>query len=315
MIWYKGGSIIAQKKTQFKIVFAGLDNSGKTSILYALEDKFSLLNPSPTMGIERDTFEALGFPITRWDLGGQTKFRATYLGNERTFADTDLMFFILDIQDRSRFGDAGEYYEHILGMFEKLNQDPPIILCFHKADPDLKEDDRILSNIQVAKQVFRRKSRYFTVQMFETTIFEKWSLILAFSKGLLKLSPKSIILDQQLQGFAEQLNSQTVLLLDENALLFGQYFQDKESYEICQIVSPHLATMADKVIKHGATFDLFQVKMGGGAGWVFFRDISIEDKRFYLIAHNTKADNIRLIDENLPQFEQKVTNTIKSFFI
>ena len=298
----------------FKIVFAGLDNSGKTSILYVLEDKFSMLNPPATIGIERDTLDVLGYSIIRWDLGGQDKFRTGYLQNERTFIDTDLLFFVLDVQDRSRFGDAGDYFEHILKMFRKLDQHPPIILCFHKFDPDLKIDDRVLSNIQVAKQVFRRKSQDFEVEMYETTIFEKWSLTLAFSKGLLKLSPKSQILDQQLEAFAYQLNSETVLLLDDNALLFGQYFKGEEdiSYGICKLVSPHLATMADKIIKYGTSFDIFQIKVGG---WVFFRDLEIKNKRFYLTVYNEQSDSVKIIDKHLPQFIDQVSNILETFFI
>ncbi|MFX1295022.1 MAG: ADP-ribosylation factor-like protein [Promethearchaeota archaeon] len=301
------------KKGTLKIVFAGLDNSGKTSILYVLEDKFSMLNPAPTSGIERETHNILGFPIICWDLGGQSKFRDSYLQHERTFDDTDLLFFVVDIQDRSRFGEATDYYEHILMMFRKLEQSPPIILCFHKIDPDLKMDERIGANIQIATRVFRRKSSDFKVEMFKTTIYDKWTLTIAFSKGLLKLSPKSQILDQQLEVFANQLQSDTVLLLDDNALLFGQYSLNQESLKICQIISPHLANMADKIIKYGTTFEIFQAKIKNG--WIFFRDLQIENKRFYIIIYNTNVASIEEIDSKLPQFIQQISNTIKSFFI
>ncbi len=304
---------MAANKGSFKIVFAGLDNSGKTSILYTLENRFSMLNPAPTAGIERNTFRVLGFPIIRWDLGGQSQFRSTYLQNERTFDETDLLFFVIDVQDRSRFGDAGDYYDHILKMFRKLGITPPIILCFHKFDPDLKDVDRVVSNMQVAKQVFRRKSGGFDVQSFETTIFEKWTLTESFSKGILRLSSKSTILDKQLEHFAQELNSETVLLLDDNALLFGQYYKDDESNDICQLVSPHLATMADKIIKYGTSFEIFRVKVEGS--WVFFRDLKIENNRFYLTIHNNQEDSVKMINENLSQFIEQVTNTIQSFFI
>ncbi len=300
------------KSDMFKIVFAGLDNSGKTSILYVLEDKFSMLNPTPTAGVEREQFNVLGFPIVCWDLGGQKKFQETYLASDRTFSDTDLLFFILDIQDRSRFGDASDYFEQILGKFRKVDQKPPIILLFHKIDPDLKTDERVISNIQVATQVFRRKAAGFNVETFQTTIYEKWSLTLAFSNGIKKLSSKSQILDQQLKEFADNSESETVLLLDDNALLFGQYSTNEESCNICQIISPHLATMADKIIKYGTTFEIFQVKIGG---WAFFRDIEIKNRRFYLVIYNNREDSIKIIDENLPQFSSQISNILETFFI
>ncbi|MHA1132032.1 MAG: ADP-ribosylation factor-like protein [Candidatus Helarchaeota archaeon] len=303
---------MAASNPLFKIVFAGLDNSGKTSILYVLEDKFSMLNPTPTIGVERETFNVLGFPIICWDLGGQDKYRKTYIQNERAFSDTDLLFFILDIQDRSRLGDAADYFEQILEQFKDLDQFPPIIICLHKLDPDIRQDDRIQSNVQVARQVFKRKARGFDVQMFETTIYEKWTLTFAFSNGLQKLSPKSQILDQQLEAFAAQFQSDTVLLLDDNALLFGHCSKNADSYNICQIISPHLATMADKIIKYGTTFEIFQVKVGG---WVFFRDVQIEQKRFYLVIYNDQAESIQEIDNYLPQLAKQITNLIQSFFL
>ncbi len=299
-------------KPLFKIVFAGLDNSGKTSILYVLEDKFSMLNPAPTIGVERERFNVLGFPIICWDLGGQDKYRKTYIQNERAFSETDLLFFILDVQDRSRLGEAGDYFEQILVQFRALDESPAIIICLHKADPDIKADERTQSNIQVAKQVLRRKSKGFNVQMFETTIYEKWTLTRAFSNGLKKLSSKSQILDQQLELFADQVQSDTVLLLDDNALLFGQCSKNEESYNICQIISPHLANMADKITKHGQSFEIFQVKVGG---WVLFRDMEIEKRRFYLIIYNEQADSVKQIDANLPNFTNQVTNIIKTFFM
>jgi len=305
---------MAQKRDAYKIIFAGLDNSGKTSIIYALQDKFSLLNPSPTVGIERNTFEVLGFQVHVWDLGGQQKFRHTYVENERTFASTDLLFFILDIQERSRFGEASEYFEEMLKTFFKANEKPVIILCCHKIDPDLQDDERILSNLQVAKQLFRRKSASFGLEMFETTIYEKWTLTSAFSKGLLKLSSKSKILDKQLEELANQLQSDTVLLLDESALLFGQYFKNQNCYDVCQIVSPHLAIMADRINKYGTNFEVFQLKLSDG-GWIFFRDFSIENKRFYLILYNDQPESARTMDKTLPAFVQQVSNIIQTFFM
>ena len=305
---------MTQKRESYKIIFAGLDNSGKTSIIYALQDKFSMLNPAPTVGIERNTFEVLGFTVHVWDLGGQNKFRSGYLDSGRTFTSTDLLFFILDIQERSRFGEASEYFEEILKSFFKSNEKPAIILCFHKIDPDIRGDERIISNVQVAKQIFRRIAAGFNLEMFETTIYEKWTLTAAFSKGLLKLSSKSNILDKQLEGLANQLQSETVLLLDESALLFGQYFKNQSCYDICQIVSPHLAIMADRIDKHGANFEVFQLKLSDG-GWIFFRDLSIGNKRFYLILYNNQPASATTMDKTLSAFVPQVSNIIQTFFM
>ena len=67
-----------------KIIFAGLDRGGKTSIILSLKKQFSFINSGATLGIERSSItqtKCLGFELTAWDLGGQLKFREDYLRN------------------------------------------------------------------------------------------------------------------------------------------------------------------------------------------------------------------------------------------
>ena len=54
-----------------KVIFVGLDNAGKTSIILSLLreiSKFAIIKP--TRNAERRTFEFLGMNISEWDLGG-----------------------------------------------------------------------------------------------------------------------------------------------------------------------------------------------------------------------------------------------------
>ena len=56
----------------YKLVMAGLDFAGKTSILKILEGSYSDLDQiKPTLGSERTEWDILGFKIINWDLGGQ----------------------------------------------------------------------------------------------------------------------------------------------------------------------------------------------------------------------------------------------------
>ena len=61
-----------------KVLFIGLEEGGKTSILLLLDRKFSLLpSVKPTIKAKRTyyTNSLLGVHITRWDLGGQKGYR------------------------------------------------------------------------------------------------------------------------------------------------------------------------------------------------------------------------------------------------
>ena len=71
-----------------KILFCGIENGGKTSILLLLDKKFSLLpTVKPTIKAKRTIYSnsLLGTTIVRWDLGGQKNYRKIYLGNKSKY--------------------------------------------------------------------------------------------------------------------------------------------------------------------------------------------------------------------------------------
>ncbi|MHA1672491.1 MAG: ADP-ribosylation factor-like protein, partial [Promethearchaeota archaeon] len=77
-----------------KILFTGLDASGKTSYLRAIKQKFSeLTNIKPTKGVERQEENILGQDIMEWDVGGQLKYRTNFLKQADLYLyDTNLLF-------------------------------------------------------------------------------------------------------------------------------------------------------------------------------------------------------------------------------
>ena len=63
-----------------KILFSGLANAGKTSILKILDNRFEEIpDLAPTMGIAHSVYKVLGLSINLWDMGGQTSYRQKYL--------------------------------------------------------------------------------------------------------------------------------------------------------------------------------------------------------------------------------------------
>ncbi len=303
---------ISRSQVPFKIVFCGLDNSGKTSILLVLENKFSLLNSlSPTKGIERSDFDLLGIPIIKWDLGGQVQFRETYIKTNQ-LESTDLLFFIIDTQDSSRFGECFQYLSDIIGYFKEPHQKVPyFVICLHKIDPDLINDPNIQAHIQILENKLKELINFDYVT-FQTSIYNNWTLRKAFSKGLLKLSPKSTLLDSMMEDFLEITRSDTILLLDQDALIFSECYHDPESYQLVNIIAPRLATMADKLMKYGKEIEVFEGKIGG---WIYFKPISIKNKTFYIILFNKVVETVEEINFALPNLTEKITNTLQAFFI
>ena len=296
----------------FKIVFCGLDNSGKTSILLVLENKFSLLtNVAPTKGSERHEFDVLGHPIMKWDLGGQLKYRDNYIG-KNYFDSTDLLFYTIDVQDPDRFEESFSFFSQVLEYFKDTEQNfPHLVVCLHKVDPDLVDDPAIQANVQQCEKKLQQLIN-FDYLPFQTSIYDNWSLRKAFSKGLLKLSPKSTLLNSIMEDFLDITHSDTLLLLDEDALIFSETSYDQESYQLLNIITPRLATMADKLMKYGKEIEVFEGKIGG---WIYFKPISIKNKTFYIVLFNKRIERIEEINFALPELTEKIANTLQTFFI
>lgn len=289
-----------------------MDNSGKTSILLVLEHKFSLLtNVAPTKGVQRREYSVLGYPIVKWDVGGQSPYRKEAIEKNK-LDSTDLLFYVIDIQDSDRFKESLSYLSEIIDYFRNTNQEiPHFIVCFHKFDPDLAHDPQIQAKIEKL-EIKLQKLIDFDYQIFHTTIYDSWTLRKAFSKGLLKLSPKSTLLNSILDDFLEMTQSDTLLLLDKDALIFSESYRDNESYQLSNLIAPHLATMADKLMKYGKDIEVFEGKI---RGWIYFKPITLGEKIFYIVVFNEKSDYLEEINSALPKLTEKIANTLQTFFI
>lgn len=128
----------------FKIVVAGLDNSGKTSIITYLtqilprtEFMERIKTLAPTLGVQRYQVSIAGLPLVLWELGGQENFRQQYLQfPERYFLETHLFLFVIDCSDRERRKNAIAYLSNVLRVMKFLQIDPlpPIRFFMHKID-------------------------------------------------------------------------------------------------------------------------------------------------------------------------------------
>ncbi len=304
-------------KKVLKIVFTGLDNAGKTSILNILQKQYSKLGSSlkPTTGINRNTINFLGYNIVNWDLGGQEKYRNEYLDEEsRVFEDTDLLFYIVDITSRERFYESLEYFKNILWTaFEstELTTYPNIIICLHKVDPDIKDDELIAENIELAKGLFEENSKNYKVKFFLTSIYDEWSIFKAFSYGMQQLSSKLEILENILKTFAENTFSDAILLLDGSALPIGEYYKEKLASDIINILAPNFAPLYERLAKLNINIDNIWTEFGGK--YSLFTRIEVNKQPYFIIIVTLK-ENVYEILSKLPKFSNALGNILKTFF-
>lgn len=213
-----------------KISFLGLDNAGKTSILIALDRKYNFIEEieklKPTVRVERSSFKFLETEIYKHDFGGQTKFREEYLKDkDKYLSDTSLLFYVMDIQDEDRFKESLEYFEQIAGYFKDINQKLPILIMLHKCDPKLKEDKKLTRRIRELKKDFFGWLPYHDIYFFESSIYDIYSLIDAFSFGLSQIFPKKELIDKYIESVGKEFNTTALLLFSENGIAMSEYYK------------------------------------------------------------------------------------------
>lgn len=225
---------MVEDKTAQKLLLVGLDSAGKTSILNILNEKYNEMDSiKPTVGIERDQIKVLGIPIVSWDLGGQYKYREGYLKNLRIFDNADSLFFVLDIWNAPRFEEALHYYADVLTAFKKLKNNPRIVILIHKVDPNLRENPKTQQILENLRKMFIQESEGLDISIFATSIFDRKSIIEAFSKNLQQILTGLQPFKQILESLVLLLKLDAAILFDEKLMILSDYYKTKQIEELC----------------------------------------------------------------------------------
>ena len=100
-----------------RILVLGLDNAGKTTILYRLQVG-AVVSTIPTIGfnVETMTFKNVKFQV--WDLGGQTSIRPYW---RCYYPNTTAIVYVVDSCDKERIPTSKEELQGILEEDELRN--------------------------------------------------------------------------------------------------------------------------------------------------------------------------------------------------
>jgi len=244
-----------EKPISHKILFTGLDTAGKSSIIQVLKREFSkIAKIQPTKGAHRRVFTLLDREVSEWDLGGQKTYRISYLKNPgKFFDDTEIAMYVIDIRNDERINESLSYLKDVIDQFIKLKINPPINIFFHKCDPSLvrSSQDNLNNYISELTNKIKNFITYDPIHFFKTSIYDTYSLMSAMSQILLELYPKSQLLQKTIEEFAKKLNCEGLMIIDDNTLVIGAYYENDEAKLFLDKSIGYFLTLNDNFLEMG----------------------------------------------------------------
>jgi ADP-ribosylation factor protein 1 len=148
------GKLFKAKKN-VRIVMLGLDNAGKTTLLYKLKLN-EMVTTIPTIGFNVESVSYKNVNFTIWDVGGQDRIRKLW---DYYFENTFCLIFVIDSSDLMRMEEAKEEIWGIMNNPEMEGK--PVLVFANKQDVDQVDS---VEQITIKLGLLNCKSRKWNVQ-------------------------------------------------------------------------------------------------------------------------------------------------------
>ncbi|UJR21884.1 hypothetical protein I4U23_024956 [Adineta vaga] len=128
-----------------RILMLGLDNAGKTTILYQMKHTEDY-NTVPTVGFNVETISPCrGISLTVWDVGGQDHLRTLW---HHYFDNVDGLVFVIDSSDRQRLSLAKA---ELRGIYhhETMKYVPMVIVANKQDSHEALSTNAILEKLEL----------------------------------------------------------------------------------------------------------------------------------------------------------------------
>ncbi|HDZ17552.1 MAG TPA: hypothetical protein ENH75_04640 [archaeon] len=298
---------------KLKLIFAGLDDTGKTSFLLSVDRKYSkLIGLKPTTGANIKSIEALGATIFLWDLGGQFAFRKRYIDKAEIYMyEADLLFYFIDIRNKNRFEESIDYLKSLKNVLKKFDQNTPIVYVLSKGDPDILHSQEIKGNIEYIKNELFKLTPNEPVEVYTTSIFQIFTILRAFSTGISKLSPNRDLITYNLKNFSLNTKTYLTLLLSIDGLVLADYYSSEamslteiprtEVINVFEVSAPQFAVLFKIFAKFKALKQeeaIFKV----ANSVILLRRVEVEENSMFILFLIDDEKKKKLIYKKLPEF-------------
>jgi len=124
----------------------GLDNAGKTTILYKLK-LGEIVTTIPTIGFNVETVQYKNISFTMWDVGGQGRIRTLW---RYYYANAQAIIFVVDGTDSARISEARDELQAMMQSDEL--RDAMLLVFANKCDlPQFMSTAKIGDQLELTK--------------------------------------------------------------------------------------------------------------------------------------------------------------------